>query len=215
MTEIIPKFSCLLHSGAPLLIHGDGTHTRRYLYAGDAADAFDTILHKGQIGEIYNVDSYDEVSNLELAMKLLAQFDIPASSARTWIQYTKDRPFNDKRYAVDGTKLRTLGWEQKTRLEEGLKTTVDWYKQYGRTWWGDVESVLTPFPTVKGGEVHADADSRRRDATPSLGGMVVNGANGSKKRGLEDDDKENVDGESNKRVMLGDDLANRNGGVVL
>jgi hypothetical protein len=172
-------------------------------------------LHKGQIGEIYNVDSRDEISNLDLAMNLLSHFDIPGS-ANTWIQYTKDRPFNDMRYAVDATKLRNLGWEQRTSFEEGLKTTVDWYREFGKSWWGDVEGVLTPFPVVREGEVYADGESKRRDATPSIQAQVNGGVSGhgigeSKKRALDEDDKENVDGEPKKRVMLGDDFANRNG----
>ena len=79
----------------PLFIHGDGKHTRRYLYAGDAASAFDTILHKGEIGQIYNVDSRDEMSNLELAGKLLGMFGF--ENTEHWIQHTRDRPFNDRR----------------------------------------------------------------------------------------------------------------------
>ena len=210
-TEIIPKFACLLDRGSPLLLHGDGTNTRRYLFAGDAADAFDTILHKGRVGEIYNVDSRDEVSNLDLALKLLAHFDIPAASARTWIQYTKDRPFNDRRYAVDGTKLRALGWEQKTRLEQGLKITVDWYHRFGKTWWGDIDCVLTPFPLVQDGEVYADAESKKRPAIP-IAEVQTNGS--SKKRALEND-KENVDVEAKKRAMFADHLTSRNGVVAL
>ena len=78
-----------------------------------------------------------------------------------------------------------------------------------------MESVLTPFPVVKEGRVFADAESRMREATPSLGGMV-NGTSGSssKKRGLDEEDKENADGEPTKRVMLGDDLANRDAGAT-
>jgi hypothetical protein len=198
------------------VLHGDGTNTRRYLYAGDGADAFDTILHKGQIGEIYNVDSRDEMSNLELSIELLSQFDIPIGSTSTWIHYTKDRPFNDKRYAIDATKLRTLGWAQKTSFEEGLKITVDWYREFGRAWWGDVEGVLTPFPVVREGEVCADGESKRRDLTPSIRAQVngrgnANGIGESKKRALDEDDKGNVGGEPTKRMMLGDKLANGNG----
>jgi hypothetical protein len=202
------------------VLHGNGTNTRRYLYAGDAANAFDTILHKGEIGEIYNVDSRDEISNIDLSMKLLRHFDIPAGPAGTWIQYTKDRPFNDKRYAVDATKLRTLGWEQTMSFEEGLKITVDWYREFGKRWWGDVEGVLTPFPVMREGEVYADGESKKRDAmlitaAQINGSASANGSSGSKKRALDEDDKENVDGEAKKRVMLGDDLANRNGSAVL
>ena len=177
-------------------------------------------MHKGQIGEIYNVDSRDEVSNLDLSLKLLSHFDIPASSARAWIQYTKDRPFNDKRYAVDATKLRTLGWEQKTSFEDGLRVTVDWYREFGKGWWGDVEEVLTPFPIVREGEVYADGEWKKRDATPIVraqinDGDIANGNGASKKRALDEDDKENVDSEPTKRVMLGDDLADRNNGAFV
>lgn len=153
-------------------------------------------------------------------MKLLSHFGIPPASASTWIQYTKDRPFNDKRYAVDGTKLRALGWLQKTSFEDGLKITVDWYRQFGEQWWGDVEGVLTPFPVVRAGEFYADGESKRSDATQTAvahvnGGGTVNGGRGSKKRALEEDDKENVDFESKKRAMLGDDLSSSNGDTLL
>lgn len=165
--KIIPKFSCLLHAGQPVMLHGDGYNTRRYLYAGDAADAFDTILHKGKMGEIYNVDSSDEVSNRELAFKLLNIFGIPEHEQRKHIHFTRDRPFNDKRYAVNGDKLRTLGWVQQTQFEDGIRTTVDWYRQHGQTWWGDIQNVLTPFPVVDDGEVYADKESQRLPSTPA------------------------------------------------
>lgn len=176
VSEIIPKFTCLLARGKPVVLHGDGSPTRRYLYAGDAADAFDTILHRGQLGEIYNVGSYDEISNLSLCHKLLVEMEIisprsPSSSPpcnyttsppsscppvaeqeefHRWVKYTHDRPFNDHRYAVDGTKLRKLGWEPKTSFEEGLRITVDWYTRFGERWWGDITNVLTPFPITAG-----------------------------------------------------------------
>jgi dTDP-glucose 4,6-dehydratase len=159
--EIIPKFACLLNRGQPVVLHGDGTPTRRYLYAGDAADAFDTILHKGTIGQIYNVGSYDEISNLTLCSKLLTCLNIPHSTQEDlhrWIKHTHDRPFNDRRYAVDGTKLRKLGWDQKTSFEKGLAITVDWYRKYGERWWGDITKVLTPFPEVAGNKVVASKD---------------------------------------------------------
>ncbi|KAH6890401.1 hypothetical protein B0T10DRAFT_317844 [Thelonectria olida] len=148
--KIIPKFICLLNRGRPVVLHGDGSPTRRYLYAGDAADAFDTILHKGQLGQTYNVGSYNEVSNLHLCGKLLSLMNIPHESpeeVREWVKYTHDRPFNDQRYATNDTKLRRLGWEQKTDIGKGLQITVDWYTQFGEAWWGDISHVLTPFPS--------------------------------------------------------------------
>ena len=198
---------CLLDRKSPLVLHGDGTNTRRYLYAGDSADAFDTILHKGEIGEIYNVGSYDEISNAAMASKILAQFNIPATEDRSWIQYTKDRPFNDMRYAVDGTKLRALGWEQKTPFEHGLRITVEWYRKFGRRWWGNIDSVLTPFPVVHDGEVYADRDTKKQaPATTTYG----NGT--SKKR--PSDDKENEEIRSQKRALLGESVDGGNSAMI-
>ncbi|KAK3295592.1 uncharacterized protein B0H64DRAFT_373792 [Chaetomium fimeti] len=161
--KIIPKFTCLLARHKPVVLHGDGSPTRRYLYAGDAADAFDTILHRGQAGQIYNVGSQDEVSNVALCRRLLgvmgiAHEPVPDDEFRRWVKYTHDRPFNDHRYAVDATKLRGLGWEQKTGLEEGLRATVEWYRLFGERWWGDITKVLSPFPVVAGMEVLSDSE---------------------------------------------------------
>ncbi|KAF3902217.1 ADP-L-glycero-D-manno-heptose-6-epimerase [Orbilia brochopaga] len=147
--KVIPKFTCLLNRGGKLLLHGDGKHTRRYLFAGDAADAFDTILHKGSIGQIYNVGSYDEISNITLCKKLIEQFGHAEDKYDEIVEHVRDRPFNDRRYAVDGTKLRQLGWDQKTPFEDGLKLTVDWYRKFGEKWWGDISNVIgVPFPVV-------------------------------------------------------------------
>lgn len=153
--EIIPKFINLLQRKKPLWIHGDGNNTRRYLYAGDAADAFDTILHKGEIGQVYNVDSRDEISNLDLARKLLDRFGV--TDIANSIQHTRDRPFNDLRYAVDGEKLRELGWKPQVSFEQGLTNTVEWYTKFF-DWWGPIDNILTAFPVVKsedGGDVNA------------------------------------------------------------
>lgn len=149
--KVIPKFSMLLQRNQKLSLHGDGTHTRRYLYAGDAADAFDTILHKGQVGHIYNVGSSDEISNFTLCSMLLGEFGFSNETkdeVYEHVVHCEDRPFNDHRYAVDGSKLKQLGWQQKTPFKEGLRTTVDWYRKYGGTWWGDISDRLTPFPTI-------------------------------------------------------------------
>jgi dTDP-glucose 4,6-dehydratase len=157
-----------------VVLHGDGSPTRRYLYAGDAADAFDTILHKGQLGQIYNVGSYDEISNLSLCSKLLKEMGIPyepADELRKWVKYTHDRPFNDHRYAVDGTKLRQLGWDQKTSFVEGLRITVEWYRSFGEIWWGDISKVLSPFPIVADKEVLSDKEEVT-DAPQPLAGSL-------------------------------------------
>lgn len=151
-----------------MIIHGNGQNQRKYLYAGDAADAFDTILHKGQIGEIYNVGSYDEYSNLELSSKLLQIYGL--SDEKRWIEYVIDRPFNDKRYAVDGTKLRSLGWIQKTSFDEGLQTTVQWYRDFPN-WWGDIANVLSAYPEVKAKSVVASSGVKDQHPPSTQNGM--------------------------------------------
>ena len=141
----------MLNRGQSVTLHGDGGHTRRYLYAGDTIDAFDTILHRGKVGEIYNIGSTDEISNSELCRMLLHQFGYgSAKNFDELVVHTADRPFNDRRYAVNDSKLRNLGWRQKTPLADGLKITVDWYRQFGEEWWGDISHVLVPHTATKG-----------------------------------------------------------------
>lgn len=156
--EVIPKFTLALARRLPLLLHGDGLHTRRYLFASDATDAFDTILHRGVIGATYNVGSADEISNLQLCSQLLQHFGYdttaPGFTLADHVRHTADRPFNDRRYAVDATRLCELGWRQKVRFEDGLRRTVVWYRRYGERWWGDVTKVVEgAFPVVSGGVV--------------------------------------------------------------
>lgn len=93
------------------------------------------------------MDSRDEIANLELASKLLRAFRVDDTAG--WVEHTRDRPFNDRRYAVDGTKLRALGWKQRVPFDEGLAATVEWYAKFSQ-WWGPVDAILSPFPVVEG-----------------------------------------------------------------
>jgi dTDP-D-glucose 4,6-dehydratase len=98
----------LLQRKQKLLLHGDGSPTRRYLYAGDIADALDTILHKGHIGQIYNIASKDEISNSDICSRLLNIFGISHNSSAElleWVEHTEDRPFNDQRGVATQDKL--------------------------------------------------------------------------------------------------------------
>lgn len=114
-------------------------------------------------------------------------YETPAEFTK-WVKYTHDRPFNDHRYAVDGTKLRQLGWEQKTSFKDGLKATVEWYRLFGERWWGDISKVLSPFPVVEGRVVMSDHEPISDHPQPHSGGSVddglgkkkaaVNGVNG-------------------------------------
>ncbi|KAH7372275.1 hypothetical protein BKA66DRAFT_468601 [Pyrenochaeta sp. MPI-SDFR-AT-0127] len=171
--KIIPKFIMLLQRQQKLLLHGDGSPTRRYLYAGDIVDALDTIFHKGDIGQIYNIASKDEISNTDICHKLLDTFKLSHATPeelRQWVQHTEDRPFNDQRYATDGSKLAALGWEPKMSFDEGLRVTVDWYQRFGEIWWGDISRVLTSFPVVAGNEIWTQEE---HDDLPSSDGESV------------------------------------------
>jgi dTDP-glucose 4,6-dehydratase len=125
---------------------------------------------------------------LTLCSKLLAYLDIPHSTQEElhkWIKHTHDRPFNDRRYAVDGTKLRNLGWDQKTPFEKGLALTVNWYKQFGEQWWGDITTVLTPFPEVAGKRVVSAPAVEVSEVSEKIdvgadGKTTLEGANGVK-----------------------------------
>lgn len=95
------KFALLLQRGSRLLVHGDVTPTRQYLYAGDIVDVLDIIFHKGIIGQIHNIASKDEISNIDICHKLLELFELPHSTPKQfnkWVEHTEDRPFNDHRY---------------------------------------------------------------------------------------------------------------------
>ena len=165
----------LLQRQQKLLLHGDGSPTRRYLYAGDIVDALDTIFHKGEIGQIYNIAAKDEIANIDICHKLLGIFGLPHTSQdelRNWVQRTEDRPFNDQRYATDGSKLAALGWNPRMSFDEGLRTTVDWYRRFGEVWWGDISRVLTSYPVVAGNEIWTKEE---HDDLPSSDGELMPG----------------------------------------
>ncbi|KAI9652600.1 MAG: putative secondary metabolism biosynthetic enzyme [Alyxoria varia] len=166
--KIIPRFVLLLSQNKMLPLHGDGSNARRYLYASDVADAVDTILHKGRVGEAYNIASQSEVSNLEICKALLRRFGIAEKNLDERIQHVSDRPQNDLIYTTNGNKLRQLGWEPKTKFEDGMAETVDWYRTFGTSWWGGVDNALTgsaPGITDKNDEHTSAATDGNPDAT--------------------------------------------------
>ena len=139
--------------GLRLPLHGPGNNTRRYIHASDLCETVDTILHKGKIGEIYNIASDDEISNIHICEKFLSNSGllrqkpdggrgISAGDFEHWIDHTGDRPANDLTYRVDATKLHALGCRPNVDFETGMRDTVDWYKQFGLRWWGGVQDVL-------------------------------------------------------------------------
>ena len=135
--KIIPKFihQCLNNRNCTL--HGNGKNLRTYIHVTDVVRAFETILSKGKIGEIYNIGSDNEYTNIQIAEKIIYH-SIPSIGNelydldyKNFIEYIKDRDFNDKRYHIDSSNLKSLGWEEKVNFDEGLQTTIDWYKTDG------------------------------------------------------------------------------------
>merc|ERR1719493_557839 len=92
----------------------------------DVAKAFDLILHKGMIGEIYNIGTHREYKNIEVAHALIKAFGREAEQDKI-IKFVPDRAFNDVRYYIDSSKLHGLGWKPLVEFEEGIKMTMDWY----------------------------------------------------------------------------------------
>jgi len=137
--KVIPKWICLLDRGKKCPIHGDGSHMRAFMYVDDVVAAYDTILHKGKIGEIYNFQSTTEVSNFQLAEKVIRACD--KQDVDNWREFVSDRAFNDRRYHVNGSKLFELGWKETVSFEEGLKRTVQWYRSHKiEDVWGELTS---------------------------------------------------------------------------
>ncbi|XP_051115046.1 trifunctional UDP-glucose 4,6-dehydratase/UDP-4-keto-6-deoxy-D-glucose 3,5-epimerase/UDP-4-keto-L-rhamnose-reductase RHM1-like [Andrographis paniculata] len=142
--KLIPKFILLAMRGEVLPIHGDGSNVRSYLYCEDVVEAFEVILHKGEVGHVYNIGTKKERRVIDVARDICRLFEIDPDRN---IKFVENRPFNDQRYFVDDRKLTNLGWSERTTWEEGLKKTIDWYTN-NPDWWGDVSSALLPHPRM-------------------------------------------------------------------
>lgn len=126
--KVIPKFIFKLINNEKITIAGSGHQLRSFLYVQDSVDAILCILFQGEIGEIYNISSKDEISILDLADRLLKEFK-PNENINDQITYIEDRIFNDKRYWIESEPLFNLGWKQQWSLERGLQETIKWYKE--------------------------------------------------------------------------------------
>lgn len=144
--KLIPKFTNQLMRGKPLTLHGDGTNTRNFLYVKDVANAFDVILHKGVVGQIYNIGGDNEISNIDVAKTLLKIFGLEEEQDK-YLTFVPDRKFNDLRYTINSSKLHQLGWTEEMSWEEGLKTTVEWYQKYTSRY-GNIEGALVAHPRL-------------------------------------------------------------------
>ncbi|XP_028353533.1 dTDP-D-glucose 4,6-dehydratase isoform X2 [Physeter macrocephalus] len=128
-------------------IHGSGLQTRNFLYATDVVEAFLTVLKKGKPGEIYNIGTNFEMSVLQLAKELiqLIKETNSESEMENWVDYVNDRPTNDMRYPMKSEKIHGLGWRPKVPWKEGIKKTIEWYRENFHNW-KNAEKALEPFP---------------------------------------------------------------------
>ncbi|MDD3944859.1 MAG: dTDP-glucose 4,6-dehydratase [Bacteroidales bacterium] len=130
--KLIPLFINNIRFNKPLPVYGKGENVRDWLYVEDHARAIDVILHKGKVGETYNIGGFNEWKNIDLIKVLINTVDRllgrnPGTSDNL-ITYVTDRPGHDLRYAIDSSKLKNeLGWEPSLQFEEGIEKTVKWY----------------------------------------------------------------------------------------
>ena len=122
--KLIPFFISKLLKSEKVPVYGDGLNVRDWLYVYDHCEAIDVVLHKGKIGEVYNIGGHNEKTNLEITHLILDAMGKDESS----IEYVQDRLGHDRRYAISNDKITSeLGWKPSLTFEEGIKLTIDWY----------------------------------------------------------------------------------------
>jgi len=138
--KVIPLFVTNAIDGLPLPLYGDGGNVRDWLHVLDHCRALDLLLADGVPGEVYNVGGGNEVKNVDLTHRILEIVGQPASL----IAPVADRPGHDRRYALDTTKLRRLGWRPEMPFDEGLENVVRWYQQ-NPWWWRPIKEADPAF----------------------------------------------------------------------
>ncbi len=127
--KLIPLFIINALKNKPLPLYGDGQNVRDWIYVLDNCSAIDMVHRKGKPGEIYNIAAGNERTNLEITNFILSELNKPQSL----IKFVEDRPGHDRRYSLDFTKVKNLGWEPAHGLESSLRSTIRWYKE--NEWW--------------------------------------------------------------------------------
>ena len=133
--KLIPLFITNALEGKELPLYGSGMSVRDWIYVTDNCEGVDTVLHKGEIGEIYNIGGGNEKSNLYITQQILKMLDKPEDV----IKPVADRLGHDFRYSIDCSKAKALGWEPAHSFEDALQETVDWYLS-NRWWWEKIKS---------------------------------------------------------------------------
>lgn len=135
--KMIPLFTTNLLEGKAVPVYGKGKQVRDWLYVEDHCAAIDLLIGKGKNGEVYNIGGGQELTNIDLTLRLLQIMGKDKSA----ITYVKDRPGHDLRYSLDCAKINKLGWKPKQHIDDGLALTVAWYKDNG-TWWREARERM-------------------------------------------------------------------------
>jgi len=133
--KVVPLFATNAIDRQQLPVYGDGRQMREYQYVTDHCEAVDLVLHRGAIGEIYNIGTGVEVENMAMVEILLDTLDRP----RDLIRHVTDRPGHDRRYSLDIAKITALGWEPSHTPEEAIILTAKWYRD-NEWWWRKIKS---------------------------------------------------------------------------
>lgn len=133
--KIIPLFITNLLENKKVPVYPPGTQVREWIYTEDFCNALFTIFNNGKDGEIYNIGTGQRFKNIEITKKILKLLDKDES----YIEYVKDRPGHDVRYALNCDKLKKLNWEPKYDFDTALKETINWYKK-NEWWWKKIKS---------------------------------------------------------------------------
>lgn len=156
--KLIPKCIMSLINGDMIPLHGDGSAIRHYLGATDFAEAVVLLAEKGTIGEAYNIGANVSYTNAEVARMICEAFGVPFEEN---VSFTDDRPFNDRRYAVDYSKIAELGWHPTRSLADDVPRLVEWYREnadiiHSRLAVDDVEALLDANAPVVAALAHSD-----------------------------------------------------------
>ncbi len=133
--KVVPLFATNALNDEPLPVYGDGMQMRDYQYVLDHCEGIDLVIQEGTLGDIYNVGTGTEITNLEMTKIVLATVGKPESL----IKHVEDRPGHDRRYAMDVSKLRALGWESRHTCTEAIEKTTRWYMD-NAWWWQPIKS---------------------------------------------------------------------------
>jgi dTDP-glucose 4,6-dehydratase len=138
--KVVPLFVTNAIDDMPVPLYGDGKNVRDWLHVDDHCRAIDLLIDRGINGDVYNIGGGNEVMNVDLTHRILSVLGKPTSL----IKPVPDRPGHDRRYCLDTTKLRTLGWTPQVAFDDGLTTTVDWYRR-NEWWWRPIKEQDPAF----------------------------------------------------------------------